>query len=148
MASNVSSIAPQTVVIATMLTTLWVAIANTEAAGVGCAVAFAVLRFGLDGIRFAAMDFLEIKGGWVRSVFGCLTLTLSRSRFAPDLERTMTRPRPRMLSRSGKPKLTRGDGLRFQFGLNAGRSNSDRETIEGRQRLLEQFDFPQIDRLP
>jgi hypothetical protein len=66
MASNVSKTAPDTIVIATMLITLWVAIANTEAAGDGCAIAFAALRFGLDGIRFAAMDFLEIKRGWVR----------------------------------------------------------------------------------
>jgi len=48
------------------LTTLWVAIANTVAAGDGCAVAFAVVRFGFDGIRFAAMEFLEMKRGWVR----------------------------------------------------------------------------------
>jgi hypothetical protein len=69
--------------------------------------------------------------------FGCLTLTLSLSRLFPDLKPTMTRPRPRMLKRPGKPKLTRDDGLRFQFDLSAGGSNSDRETIEGRERLLE-----------
>jgi hypothetical protein len=49
-----------------------------------------------------------------QACFGCLTLTLSLSRFAPDLERTMTRPKPRMLNRAGKPKLMRGHGLRFR----------------------------------
>jgi hypothetical protein len=66
MASNVSRTAPDTVTIATILTTLWVAIVSTEAAEDGCAVAFAVVRFGFDGIRFVAMDFLEVKRGWVR----------------------------------------------------------------------------------
>jgi hypothetical protein len=47
--------------------------------------------------------------------FGCLTLTLSLSRFAPDLEPTMTCGQPQNLKRSGKPKLTRGHGLRFQI---------------------------------
>jgi hypothetical protein len=49
-----------------------------------------------------------------QACFGCLTLTLSLSRFAPDLERTMTRPQPRMLNRAGKPKLMCGRGLRFR----------------------------------
>ena len=52
--------------------------------------------------------------GLGQACFGCLTLTLSLSRFAPDLERTMTRPKPRMLNRAGKPKLMRGHGLRFR----------------------------------
>jgi hypothetical protein len=121
-----------------MLTTLWVAIANTDAAGDGWAVAVAVLRVRLDGVRFAAMVFLEMRRGRVgQARFGCLTLTLSLSRFFPDLEPTMTCPRPRMLKRPGKPKLTRGHGLRFQLGLSGGGSNSDRETIERRERLLE-----------
>jgi hypothetical protein len=66
MANSESRTAPETAATAIMLTTLWVAIANTDAAGNGCAVAFALLRFGLDGVRLAAMVFLEMKRGWVR----------------------------------------------------------------------------------
>ena len=52
--------------------------------------------------------------GLGQACFGCLTLTLSLSRFAPDLERTMTCPKPRMLNRAGKPELLSDHGLRFQ----------------------------------
>jgi hypothetical protein len=55
MASSESRTAPDTAATATMLTMLWAAIENTEAAGDGCAAAFALLRFDLDGVRFAAM---------------------------------------------------------------------------------------------
>ena len=43
--------------------------------------------------------------------FGCLTLTLSLSRFVPDLEATIARYPPQKLKRAGKPELTRGHGL-------------------------------------
>ena len=60
----------------------------------------------------------------------------------------MTCSWPRKLKRPGKPKLTRGHGLRFHFDFNGGGSNSDGKTIEGRKRLLKQLDLRQIDRLP
>jgi hypothetical protein len=109
MASSVSRTAPEIAVNTTMLTTLLVVIANTLAAGDGCATALEGLRFGINGIRFAAMGVLKEGVGQAR--FGCLTLTRSLSRFAADLKPTMTRARPRLLKRSGKPKLTRGHGL-------------------------------------
>ncbi len=113
MASSVSRTEPETAVTATMLTTLWVAIKNTVAAGDACAVAFALLRFDLDGVRFATMGFPANEERVGQARFGCLTLTRSLSRLSPDLEPTIACTSPRKLKRPGKPKLTRGHGLRF-----------------------------------
>ena len=54
-ASSVSRTAPETVVTATMLTRLWVAIDNIDAAWDGCEFVLEVLRFAF-GIRFAAIQ--------------------------------------------------------------------------------------------
>ena len=51
--------APETVVTATMLTKLWVAIDIVDATCDGWALAFELLRFALGGVRFAAMYFPE-----------------------------------------------------------------------------------------
>jgi hypothetical protein len=67
MASSVSRTALETVVTATMLTRLFVAIANIDAtAWDGRALAREECRFALDGVRFAAMDSPEMKRWWVR----------------------------------------------------------------------------------
>ena len=55
MASSVSRTAPETVVTATMLTRLFVAIANIDRAADGGAFDLKTLRFALDGVRLPAM---------------------------------------------------------------------------------------------
>jgi hypothetical protein len=66
MASNVSRTALETVVTATMLTRLFVAIANNDATWDGRKLVREECRFALDGVRFAAMDSPEMKRWWVR----------------------------------------------------------------------------------
>ena len=66
MASSVSRTALETVVTATMLTRLFVAIANNDATWDGRTLAREECRFALDGVRFAAMDSPEMKRWWVR----------------------------------------------------------------------------------
>ena len=66
MASSVSRTALETVVTATMLTRLFVAIANMDAIRDGRTLAREECRFALVGVRFAAMDFPEMKRWRVR----------------------------------------------------------------------------------
>jgi hypothetical protein len=83
----VSRTAPETAVTAAMLTKLRVAIDTIDAALEGDELIFEVLRFVFFGVVFAAMAIpKEIAG---QGPFSRLTLTLSLSRFVPDLKATM-----------------------------------------------------------
>jgi hypothetical protein len=59
MASSVRRIVLDKAATATMLTRLFAAIANIDAAWDGRTFAREECRFGLDRVRFAAMEFLE-----------------------------------------------------------------------------------------
>jgi hypothetical protein len=69
MASSVNRTALETIVTATMLTRLLVAIANVDAAWDVRTTAREEPRFALEGVRFATIDFTEMKRmkrWWVR----------------------------------------------------------------------------------
>ena len=82
-ARRASRTAPETAVMATILTRLWVAIDSVEDTKANVRFAFAFLRF----------DFCDARIAFPRRrvrLLGSLTLTLSLSRFVPDLRAIMT----------------------------------------------------------
>ena len=98
-----SSTAAETAVTVTILTRLCVAIDSDWDMDVRVRLVF-FLRFGFCDARIA------FPRRRVRP-FDSLTLTLSLSRFVPDLRATMAWVRTKTLKRPGKPKLTSSDGL-------------------------------------